>query len=278
MLKDKVIIVTGSTGGIGQAICHSLAFQKVKVVAVGRNATKCYNLRRELNRANLDCFYLQSKLESLGNWSDLLNFVRRKYQKIDVIINCIGDLTPGSFDCLTEEEIKSMIFTNFTNIILGTKAILPIMKNQKFGHIINIGSIGGIVPMPFVSIYSATKFALRGFSFSLAEELKGTGIHISLISPGPVMTKMLETEAKENRATIAFTSNAINPKRVAEEVLKDLKKPRLERILPRHIKMSLLPLRLFPNLFSIIYPLLNILGRRKQKSYNKSLLLDYGTS
>jgi short-subunit dehydrogenase len=141
------------------------------------------------------------------------------------------------------------------------------MKIQDFGHIINIGSLGGIVPMPYSAVYSATKFALRGFTFSLVEELKGTGVRISLITPGSVITKMLDYEAQGDNSAISFVSKPISPAKVADAVLRVIHKPRIEFIIPRSQSISSKLLVFSPKVFSVAYKLLHRLGLSGKRKY-----------
>ena len=163
-----------------------------------------------------------------------------------------------------------MIDINFTSALIVTQKALAIMKEQGFGHIINIGSLGGIVPMPYSAVYSATKFALRGFSFSIAEELKGTGVNVSLLTPGSVVTKMLDYEAQVDNSAMSFVSKPISPIEVADAVLKLIQKPKVELIIPRSQSLGSKLLVFSPKVFSIAYKLLHRLGLSgKQKYLNR---------
>jgi short-subunit dehydrogenase len=203
----------------------------------------------------------------------------KKFEKIDVLINCAGILEPGDFSSVEASQLKKMIDINFTSMLIGIQKTLTIMKKQGFGHIINIGSLGGIVPMPYSAVYSATKFALRGFSFSLAEELKGTGIKISLITPGSVITKMLDYEARADNSAISFVSNPISSNKVAGAVLKVIHEPKLELIIPRSQSIGSKLLVFSPKLFSFLYKILHrigISGKRKYLNRHSSFSLTKG--
>ncbi len=153
-LKNKVIIVTGGSGGIGNAIVNKLSDYDANVISVYNN-----NHPYEQSNDNIICF--KANLRRSEDWDRLLAFTLNKYGKIDVLINCAGLLEPGNFLSLQEDQLRKMIDINFTSVLIGIQKTLMIMKKQGFGHIINIGSLGGIVPMPYSAIYSATKFALK---------------------------------------------------------------------------------------------------------------------
>jgi short-subunit dehydrogenase len=148
-----------------------------------------------------------------------------------------------------------------------TQKVLAIIKKQNHGLIINIGSLGGIVPMPYSAVYSATKFALRGFSFSLAEELKGTGVNLSLITPGSVLTKMLDYEAQNDKSSISFLSNPISPNKVADAVIKVINKSKIELIIPLSQSFGSKLLVFSPSLFSFLYTILHRVGISRKRKY-----------
>ena len=259
-LINKVVVVTGGSGGIGSSIVNKLSHHGAKVISV-------YYKNYPDDRLLENVFCMKANLEKPEDWERMLSFTFHKFGRIDVIINSAGVLAPGNFLSVTEDQIKKMIEINFSSVLIGIHKTLALMKNQGFGHIINIGSLGGVVPMPYSSVYSATKFALRGFSFALAEELKGTGIRLSLITPGSIVTKMLDVEAMDNDTAISFVSKPINPAEVANAVLKVIRKPKIELIIPRSQSIPAKLYTLSPMIFSKLYKLLHKIGILRKKSY-----------
>ncbi len=202
--KNKVVVITGGSGGIGSETAKIFHQNGAKVVIISRNPNKQY-LNKKIQDDNI--FYLAYDLQKAKSWQKALKQILGKFKRIDILINCLGILIPGSFEKLNQSAVLRMIDTNICSIIISTKKVLAIMSKQESGIIINIGSLGGIVPMPHESVYCATKFALRGFTLSLAEELRGSNIDICLISPGPVKTNLLDIEAKDDYSTITFINN-----------------------------------------------------------------------
>jgi short-subunit dehydrogenase len=145
------------------------------------------------------------------------------------------------------------------------------MKEQRSGHIITLGSLGSIVPMPFESLYCSSKFGVRGFCLSLREELRGTGIEVSLISPGPVETPMLQRESNSHRSTMAFVQKPLDPGVVAKAILRVMRKSSPERVLPVQTTFAAFLMGAFPALFTAAYPLLNLIGGFRLKSYRRNL-------
>ena len=261
-LKNKVVIITGGSGGIGSAIVNKLSNYGASVVSV-------YNRNHPDDQSDENIIHVKANLTKSEDWDRLLAFTLNKYGRTDIIVNCAGFLEPGDFLSLQEDQLRKMIDINFTSVLSGIQKTLMIMKKQGFGHIINIGSLGGIVPMPYSAIYSATKFALRGFTFSLAEELKGTGIKLSLVTPGSVITKMLDYEAQGDNSAISFVSKPISPIKVADAVLRVIYKPRVELIIPRSQSIGSKLLVFSPKIFSSLYKILHRIGISEKRKYLK---------
>ena len=186
------------------------------------------------------------------------------------IINCAGSILPGNFEHLNEDEIESLIKNNIHSVIYPVKAALPIMIKQGTGKIITIGSLGGIIPMPYEAIYSMTKFAVRGFSLSLVKELKDRGIDISLISPGSTKTRMLDRESLDNNSTISFIQRPLHPNKIAKTVISLIEKPKFEVVLPRFSATLSLFVNLFPKLFYKVFSSVEKIGRQRMKLYRDS--------
>jgi uncharacterized protein len=184
-------------------------------------------------------------------------------------VNCVGAINIRNVEDLSASEIESAIRANFLSVIYGAQAFLPIMRRQKQGVIITVGSLGGIIPMPFASLYCATKHAVRGFSLSLGEELRGTGVDVSLLSLGPVNTRMLEVEAVNDQCVIAFINKPLTPARVAESILSLLLRPRREMILPPLTGALSIICQLAPDLFSVFYRILRQVGIIRRQSYRR---------
>jgi short-subunit dehydrogenase len=252
-IKNKVIVVTGGSSGIGNSIVNKLASCEANVVAV-------FNQNHPSDSSYQNILWLQADVTNSADIDRLLAFTSQKFERIDVLINCAGLLEPGEFSSLEINQLKKMIDVNFTSTLIITQKVLSIMKSQGSGHIICLGSLGGIVPMPYSAVYSATKFALRGFSFSVAEELKGTGVNVSLITPGSVITKMLDYEAQADNSAISFLSKPISPIDVANTVLQVIHKPTIEKIIPFSQSFASRLLVFSPKIFSIAYKLLHRLG------------------
>jgi len=265
-LKNKVVVIAGGSGGIGSETVKMFHQNGAKVVIISRNPNKQYHIKKTHDE---NIFYLAYDLQKSESWQNALEQILGKFKRIDILINCLGILIPGSFEKLNQTAALRMIDTNISSMIISTKKMLDIMNKQESGIIINIGSLGGIVPMPYEAVYCATKFALRGFTLSLAEELRGSNIDICLISPGPVKTNLLATEAKDDYSTITFISDPIEPNKVAKVIVKASRKPKREIFLSKSMSFGSKLIGAFPGIFKLLFPIINVLGSKKLINYKK---------
>jgi hypothetical protein len=265
-LNETVIIVAGGTGGIGGAICRLLSEDGAIVVAVSRTAKRCTPFPET---ASPGYMLVEADLSTPDAWNDIVRTVELKYGRVDVLINCVGTLVLGGILQLSDDNIRQVVEVNILSMVYGVRTVLPGMLRRGCGQIINIGSLGGIIPMPHEALYSATKAAVRALSMSLNEELHGTGIHVSMVSPGPVRTRMLDIEARDDRSTMAFVQKTLRPERVARAILNTIRRPRKETVIPRVTGMLTLVVSRFPSLFSACYPILDALGRIGLERYRR---------
>jgi len=270
--ENKVIVIAGATGGIGYPTCIQLARKGAIIVAVGRSVDRLNDLIREISLHNPLSFSIESDLSQTGCWPEIANRVWNSFHRIDVLVNCAGVLVPGTLDSLSDEEIESVISLNFTMCIRSARAVVPIMKRRQSGQLVFVGSLGGIVPMPYEALYCATKFAVRGLSRSLSAELRKSGIRVSHLAPGPVRTPMLTTESGDPDSTITFATKPLEAGVVARSIVSIIRHPREERIIPRWQGTAAFLLNLSPRLFSILSPVLHALGRRNQIQYHEEMI------
>ncbi len=266
-MQSKVIVVTGATGGIGRRVCALLGREGASIVAAGRDPVQLSRLRDELHDQKGQNLYLSADLRTYQGWSHVAASAIRRYGRIDVLVHCVGALMPGAFDSLTPEDVEAVVDTNFLSILNGTLRILPFMKARRSGHLIAVASLGGIVPMPFESLYCATKFAVRGFFLSLREELRHSGVAVSLVSPGPVDTAMLSSEAQDDKSTISFVERPLTPDQVASSIIKVIRKKQAESVVPARSRIAAILMGAFPALFTALYPLLDRIGGIRLKNF-----------
>lgn len=186
MSNQKVAVITGSSSGIGLLTAIEFAQHGYFVVATMRDlgrigrleeAAQNAGVRDRLNLRRLD-------ITEFDSIAPTVESIVRDHGRIDVLINNAGFSVSGFAEDLSLDEIRHQFETNFFGNVAMTKAVLPLMRAQKSGHIIQVASIAGRVGLPTLSAYCASKFALEGFSESLRIETYSLGIHVVLVEPG----------------------------------------------------------------------------------------------
>jgi short-subunit dehydrogenase len=163
-----------------------------------------------------------------------------------------------------------MLDDNILSLMLGFRALLPAMVGRGRGRMIVLGSLGGIVPMPHGAVYAAAKFAVRGFTLSMAEELRGTGVEVCLLSCGPVDSRMLRAEAAAD-GTIGFVNRPLPPDAVADKVVRLLECPPRESFLPRSQALAAPIAGGYASLFAALHPLIRAAGSAGKRRYRATI-------
>lgn len=186
--SHKVAVVTGSSSGIGYETSLALAREGFLTYATLRNLDKGDGIKSKAENENLPLKIMQLDVTDVVSVSKAIQSIISDTGRIDVIVNNAGYGLVGAFEDLSLDEIKQQYETNFYGVVRVTQAILPIMRKQKSGRIINISSGAGRFGYPGGSAYVSTKFAIEGLSEALAYELDPFGIKVILVEPGVIRT------------------------------------------------------------------------------------------
>lgn len=182
----QVALITGCSSGIGYETALMLARKGVHTFATMRNTKKSESLEKIIEKEKLPLNILELDVNDDASTENTIRHIKSEARRIDVLINNAGYGLVGFFEDLTLDEIKKQFETNFFAVLNITKKIVPIMRVQKRGTIINISSGAGQVGFPGISAYVSTKFAIEGFSESLMYELFPFGIKVIIIEPGVI--------------------------------------------------------------------------------------------
>ncbi|OZG71833.1 short-chain dehydrogenase/reductase [Hahella sp. CCB-MM4] len=180
---SPVVLITGASSGIGHAAATLFAERGWNVVATMRNPSD-----GEVLAQNPLIKVLPLDVTDDASVAAAVAETLSQFGRIDVLINNAGYGLFGPFETASDEQIQRQFATNVDGIFAVTRAVLPTMRNQGSGTIVNVASLGGIIALPFFSLYNATKFAVIGFTESLSYELAPFGIRAKIIAPGGVAT------------------------------------------------------------------------------------------
>src|SRR5712692_6907297 len=188
--NHKVAVVTGSSSGIGYEISLMLARNGFLTYATMRNLNKSENIKSVASKENLPIRINQLDVTDDVSVKDAVQAILSETGRIDVLVNNAGYVLNGAFEDLAMDEIKRQYDTNVFGLIRTTQAVLPIMRRQKSGIIVNISSGAGRFGYPGQSAYVSTKFAIEGLSESMAYELEPFGIKVVVVEPGVIRTNI----------------------------------------------------------------------------------------
>ena len=189
-MKQQVIIITGASSGFGKATAEMLAAKGNTVYGL---------CRREMQDSNIK--YRQCDVRNREQIATVVAQIIAEQGRVDVLINNAGMGIGGALELATEEEIDLQMGTNFMGCVNMCQAVLPYMRKQRSGKIINLSSIGGVMGLPYQGFYSASKFAIEGFTEALAAEVTGFGIRVCMVEPGDFATGFTGSR-KNSQATM----------------------------------------------------------------------------
>ena len=213
-MNNEVFIITGASTGIGYELARECAAGGHDLVIVARSEERLQTVARELaerygrrveaRTCDLAC---PDELEKLCSWLEVQEF------KITGLINNAGFGLSGPFSAQDPKRVLAMLQTNMVSLTLLTRRVLPGMLERKHGRILNIGSLAGFLPGPWMACYYASKAYVNSFSEALAEELRGSGVTVSCLCPGPTRTPFIDKAGISG--SVLFSTLPMKPASVA---------------------------------------------------------------
>jgi len=191
MNTSKVWLITGAGRGMGVDITKAALKAGHKVVATGRNTDSVAKALGE----DENLLIVRLDVTKQADADAAVNAAVEKFGKIDVLVNNAANFMAGFFEELTQEEIGQQLQTSLIGPMIVTRAVLPIMRKQRSGHIISISSTAGLTSLEFCSAYSASKFGLEGFIQALQTEVAPFGINTTIVNPGFFRTELLTEQS-----------------------------------------------------------------------------------
>jgi NAD(P)-dependent dehydrogenase (short-subunit alcohol dehydrogenase family) len=249
---DKVVLITGASSGIGRACAEHLAARGWRVFAGQRRPTAMDRVEAVELDVNDEASIARAVAE-----------VVQKAGRLDAVVNNAGNAYMGSVEDTSIDEARAQLETNFFGVLRVCRAVLPQLRAQGGGRIVNISSLAGVLGLPFSGLYSASKFALEGMTESLRLETRGFGVHVSLVEPGdfdtglpaarrltaesqssPVYRDFLARIQKAQEADEAVAPRPIGVARIVERIL-GARRPKLRYGVGRLMQRIVIPLKRF---------------------------------
>ena len=267
-LAEKVVFITGAANGIGRSLAK-LAYERGAAVVVVTDISiqKLEELTKDWDKERFLCLMLN--VTSKEDWQRAIDATVSKFKKIDILCNVAGIIEPGYIHETTLDKIDRQIDINLKGTIYGTHLAAQQMVKNGGGHIVNLGSLASLAPVPGLNIYSASKFGVRGFTLAIAEELEPYNIHVSVICPDAVKTGMLDYQKDKKEAALTFSGNRyLTPEEVAETIVhKALEKKERDIWIPFSRGATALSSSVFPGLAHSLKNIFLKKGLKNQEKY-----------
>lgn len=241
-LKDKQVVITGASSGIGKAAALEFARRGASLVLAARRRELLEDVAAQCRRSGVQCAIFVADVSDRDQCRRLIEACSR----VDILVNNAGF---GVFDAIAEakpDDLQQMMQTNYFGAVWCTQAVLPSMLARGDGVIVNVASIAGLMGYARMGGYCATKFAMIGFSEALRDEVIGRGVRVTMVCPGTVETHFFEKAERGKMPGASRLILALNPERVARAICDSAEDGRYQRILPFTAAMYMRMKQLFP--------------------------------
>ena len=261
--KDKTVIITGGSEGVGAATARKFADSGANLLLVARGKKNLEVIAEELRRKTR----VEIMAMDVSDEDACANLFRKaafEFGEIHVLINNAGYHERGAVESIAIEDLGKMIDVNLKAPIVLCRLVVPYMREAGGGAIINVASLAGRVPVPGAATYSATKFGLRAFTFALGDELRDANIKLAAVSPGPIDTGFIMSNI-DNVTDLTFSQPIVTADEVADEIMKLCINDKRERSMPPISGLLTTLSYLFPGFGRMMRPLLLARGRRVKR-------------
>jgi len=232
--EDKVAVVTGGASGIGSGMCRKFSSAGMRVVVADIDAESAERFSSELRDTGPSSIGVETDVANLASVERLAEATLKEMGRVDVVCNNAGVFIGGSMRDITADDWRWAMSVNVDGVFYGCSVFVPLLREAgRGGHIVNTSSIGGLITGPLTAVYSATKFAVLAYSEALRMDLEPEGIGVSTLCPGPIRTRLAESDARRpatldrvgNQSQVLWDliKDGLDPNEVAELVLRGIR-------------------------------------------------------
>lgn len=269
-MSARTFLLTGCASGIGQHLSTVLCAAGHRVLMTDINEHALLRHAAALGRPE-SVRARRLDVRDAVAWQEAVAVCEEQMGGLDVLVNVAGYLRPGYVHTVPLQEIDLHFDINTRGVVLGTRAAAAVMVPRRRGHIINIGSLASLAPVPGLSLYSGAKFAVRGFSLSAAQELRPHGVYVTVVCPDAVQTPMLDLQIAYPEAAMTFSgARALTVDEIADAITGTVLRDRpTEVVLPRGRGALAKLAGLAPGLALRLTPLFLRVGLRRQATLRR---------
>jgi short-subunit dehydrogenase len=222
---QAVVIITGASSGIGRETALEFARHGAKVVLSARREDRLHALAAEIAALGAESLVVPTDVARADDIARLVQAALDRFGRIDVLVNNAGFGFSGTIEETTEADMRDMMDTNYMAAFNLTRAVLPYMRKQRRGHIVNVASVVGKIAFPFHGAYSATKFAMIAMTEALRGELDGSGVTATVVLPASTRTEFFDVQRTNDGHVSAPTGPQQNADVVARAIVRSVRKP-----------------------------------------------------
>jgi len=260
IFKDKTVIITGGSEGVGAATARLFADSGANLMLVARGKRNLETIAEELrDKTRVEIFVMD--VSDADACVDVFKKAEFEFGRVDILVNNAGYHQRGPADSVDATDLGKMVDVNLRAPIMLSRIALPYMREAGGGAIINVGSLAGRTPVPGSATYAATKAGLRSFTYSMSEELRGSGIKIAVVSPGPIDTGFIMSDVDEV-SDLTFSQPISTAEEVAQTILDLCGNAQREKSMPAISGVLTMLTSIMPGLARTFRPLLERKGRR----------------
>lgn len=248
----KVCFITGCASGIGKQLSVDAYKRGYLLVVTDININALHALANEQQWDSQRAICLCLDVRNLDHWEKAMEAAIIQFGRIDILMNVAGVLMGGFvYEPCSTQEVELHININIKGLMYGCYTATKYMVTQQSGHIINISSLAGIAPVPGLSVYTASKYAVRGYSLAIASELREKNVFVSVVCPDAVETPMLERQIDMPQAVLAFSAKPLQVAQVVGLIF--------DHVIPKRPLEAMLPkARGFISKLTMVFPILAI--------------------
>lgn len=265
-LKGKIAVVTGASSGIGRELALGLAREGCRLALADTDFDGLRETERMAKLAGGQAIIRRVDVSSKKEIYSFAEHVIKHYGEVDIVINNAGVVFTSTIEDLSYRDFERVMNINFWGAVYGTKAFMGYLKKQKSSHIVNISSVYGLWGLATQASYSSSKFALRGFTETLMQELRGSGVHASCVYPGGVKTNIVMhsyselhdvNPDKKEKFIKKFSDTAMTtPGKAAKIIISGIKRNRKRILIGPDAFFFDITQRMFPTLYQKLSPII----------------------
>jgi short-subunit dehydrogenase len=262
--QNKYVLITGAGSGIGKALAHNMADAGAKLILTDIKAQTLESTEQELGNS-----VVLTKVADNSNkehWLELANSIDSQCGHLDVLVNNAGMSPFGFFDDTSEALFDKVMAVNFSGAVMGCRIMQPLLEKSKRGLIANVASVFGVIAVPMMTSYHASKFALRGFSEALMQDFKyqKKNIDVVCILPGGIKTNIANNAESDVKSTVDFAGHfnktaLTTPARAAKVIEKGMRKKQARILIGPDARIIIWLQKWFPLSYSKVFnPLMGV--------------------